>query len=216
METEELISRLAADARPVQRLRSPWARALLWLAIALPTVAAVIWGHADTAAILGDPRFVLEQVATFATALAAAIAAFASIVPGFDRRLLLLPLPPFALWLASVGYGCLQDWVQRGPDGLVIRPDWDCLPSATVIGIVPAVAMVFMLRKGAPLVPRLTLALGGLAVAAIANFGLQFFHFRDASIMVLVWHMGSVAVLSMLAGTFGRRVLGWRHAGPVP
>ena len=126
--------------------------------------------------------------------------------------MLLLPLPPLALWLASVGYGCLQDWAQHGPNGLTIRPDWDCLPSATIIGVVPAIAMVVMLRRGAPLLPRLTLTLGGLAVAAIANFGLQFFHFRDATIMVLVWHLGSVAVLSMLAGALGPRILGWRHA----
>lgn len=216
METHELISRLAADRRPVRRLRQPWVRALLWLAIALPPAAIAVWGHGDATAATGDPRFVLGQAATLATALAAALAAFASIVPGFDRRVLLLPVLPFAVWIASVGYGCLLDWVQHGPDGLVIRPDWDCLPPAALIGIVPAMAMVFMLRRGAPLAPRLTLALAGLAVAAIVNFGLQFFHARDASIMVLVWHLGSVAVLSMLAGSLGRRVLGWSHAGAVP
>jgi hypothetical protein len=125
---------------------------------------------------------------------------------------MLLPLAPLALWLASVGHGCLQDWLQSGPDGLALRPDWECLPSAAIVGIVPAVAMVAMLRRGAPLTPRLTLALGGLAVAAISNFGMQLFHFRDASIMVLFWHLGSVAVLSLLAAGLGRRILAWRHA----
>lgn len=215
METQDLITRLAADTGAVRRLRPPWVRALAWLAIALPYVAAVIWSKVNAAGAFGDPRFMLEQAAAFATALAATVAAFASIIPGFDRRVLLLPLPPLALWLASVGYGCLQDWVRHGPDGLTIRPDWDCLPSATIIGVVPAVAMVVMLRRGAPLLPRLTLTLGGLAVAALANFGLQFFHFRDASIMVLVWHVGSVAVLSMLAGSLGPLIVGSRHAGAV-
>jgi hypothetical protein len=211
METQDLITRLAADTRAVRRLNPPWVRTLLWLAIALPYVAAVVWGHADPTGIVQKPPFMIGQAAAFVTALAATAAAFASVVPGFDRRVLLLPVPPFALWLASAGYGCLQDWVQRGADGLAIRPDWECLPYAAVIGIVPAVAMVLMLRKGAPLFPRLTLALGGLAVAALANFGLQFFHLRDVSIMVLVWHVGSVAVLSALAGAFGRRILAWRH-----
>jgi hypothetical protein len=75
--------------------------------------------------------------------------------------------------------------------------------------------MVVMLRRGAPLYPRLTLTLGALAVAAIGNFGMQLFHFRDASIMVLFWHLGSVAVLSALAGWLGRHVLAWRHASVV-
>jgi hypothetical protein len=58
-----------------------------------------------------------------------------------------------------------------------------------------------------------TLLLGALAVAAIGNFGMQIFHFRDASIMVLVWHLGSVAVISTLAGLAGERLIGWRHRG---
>jgi hypothetical protein len=213
MDTDRLIDRLAADLKPVRSLSPPWARMALWLAVALPYVAAVVWSKVamvDPAAA-ADPRFVVEQTATFATALAAAFAAFRSAIPGFDRRVLLLPLVPLALWLASVGHGCLQDWLQVGADGLALRPDWDCLPMATVIGILPGVAIVAMLRRGAPLYPRLTLALAALAVASIANFGLQFAHARDASIMVLVWHLGAAGVLSALGGWFGGRLLGWRR-----
>lgn len=214
METEELIKRLATGTLAVRRLQPPWVRAVFWLTIALPYVAVVVRGKlmmVDPSQTLADPRFLIEQAATLATALTAAFAAFCSIVPGFDRRVLLLPLAPLALWIASVGHGCVQDWLRFGADGLAIRPDWDCLPSATIIGIVPAVAMVVMLRRGAPLCPRLTLVLGALAVAAIGNFGMQIFHFRDASIMMLFWHLGNVAVLSVLAGWLGDHVLGWRH-----
>lgn len=218
METAELIKRLAADTSMVHRLHRPWLRAMFWLAIALPYVVIVVRGKlmmVDPSQTLADPRFMIEQAATFATALTAAFAAFCSVIPGVDRRLLLLPLAPLALWFASVGQGCVQDWLQFGADGLAIRPDWDCLPSATIIGIVPAVAMVVMLRRGAPLHPRLTLMLGALAVAAIGNFGMQFFHFRDASIMMLFWHLGNVAVLSALAGWIAKYVLGWPHAKAV-
>ena len=76
-----------------------------------------------------------------------------------------------------------------------------------------AIAMVIMLRKGAPLFPRVTIALGALAVAALGNFGLRLFHVGDASIMVLFWHFGSVALLAVLAATIGRQVFHWRHAG---
>jgi len=214
MNTDEFIERLAADLRPVRPLRPPWLRAVVWLAIALSYVAAVVWTKlmmSDASQMLSDARFLFEQAATLATAFTAAIAAFRSVIPGFDRRILLLPLVPLGLWLGSVGLGCMQDWLRLGADGLTLRPDWDCLPSATIIGIVPAIAMVIMLRKGAALHPRLTLASGALAVAAAGNFGLQFFHFRDASIMILAWHLGAAAVLSALGGWFGERLLGWRH-----
>jgi hypothetical protein len=214
METDELIRRLTADARPVQRLRPAWARAGLWLALATPYVAAVVWSHLttlDLALPLSDTRFLVEQAATFLTAITAAVAAFRSIVPGFDRRILLLPVVPLLIWLGSVGQSCLDDWLRLGSAGLQIRPDWDCLPMASVIGIVPAIAILVMLRRGAPLYPRLTLVLAAVAVAAIGNFGLQIFHFSDASIMVLIWHVGSVLLLSVIAGALGDRLLAWRR-----
>jgi len=213
MDNDELIKRLAADLQPVRPLRPPWARSVLWMAIALPYVAAVAWNKlmmVDPAQVGADARFMIEQAATLATALTAAIAAFRSVIPGFDRRILLLPLAPLGVWLASVGQGCVQDWLRLGAEGLSIRPDWDCLPMAAIIGIVPGAAIVAMLRKGAPLRPRLTLALAALAVASVANFGLQFAHVRDASIMVLAWHLGAAAVLSALGGWLGERILGWR------
>jgi hypothetical protein len=218
MDTEDLIERLAADLEPVRPLWPPWARTVLWMGIALPYVAAVVWGKltmVDPVQVANDTRFMIEQAATLATALTAAIAAFRSAVPGFDMRVLLLPVVPLGLWLASVGHGCIQDWLQLGAEGLTIRPDWDCLPMATVIGIIPAAAIIVMLRRAAPLNPRLTLALAALSVASIANFGLQFAHTRDASIMVLVWHLGAAAVLTTLGGWLGQRVLGWKP-GPLP
>jgi hypothetical protein len=218
MDTDELIKRLVADLQPVRPLRPPWTRAVLWMAIALPYVAAVVWGKlmmVDASQVAADARFMIEQAATIATALTAAVAAFRSAIPGFDRRILLLPLAPLGLWLASVGQGCVQDWLRLGAVGLTIRPDWDCLPPATIIGMVPAIALVMMLRRGASLNPRLTLALAALAVASVANFGLQFAHARDASIMVLVWHLGAVAVLSALGGWLGELVLGRRSAHPL-
>jgi len=215
MDTDELIKRLAADLQPVRPLRPAWTRALLWMGIALPYVAAVAWNKlmmVDVVQVTADARFVVEQAATLATALTAANAAFRSAIPGFDRRFVLLPLAPLALWLGSVGHGCVQDWIRLGAEGLTIRPDWDCLPMTTIIGILPAVAIVAMLRKGLPPLPRLTLAMAALAVASIANFGLQFAHFRDASIMVLMWHLGAAAILAGVGSCLGGLVLGSRPA----
>jgi hypothetical protein len=213
MDTEEFIKRLTADLRPVRPLRPPGVRALLWLALSGSYVAAVIWTKlvmVDAAQVVADVRFVVEQVATLVTALTAAIAAFRSTVPGFDKRILMLPLVPLAFWLASVGHGCVQDWLRLGADGLRVRPDWDCVPMATIIGIIPSVAIVAMLRRGLAAHPRLTLTMAALAVASVANFGLQFAHFRDASIMVLTWHLGAAAVLSALGGLLGGQLLAWR------
>ena len=216
MDTNALIQELADSAVPVRRLPSPWARMLLWLALSVPILAAVIWlvmpSDINPVAAITDRRFLIEEAVLLVTALTAALAAFGSVVPGSDRRILLIPLLPFAVWLASLGEGCWRNWVALGTNGLTLRPDWDCLPPAILIGIVPSIAMVVMLRRGAPLIPRTSIALGALAVAALANLGLRVFHVGDASVMVLFWHLGGAAVLAGLAAFAGRRVLYWRHA----
>lgn len=216
MDTNQLMHRLAGQSPRVRRLTAPWRRAMLWLAIALPYVAAVIYFHSadgHPSAIAADPQFVIEQLAALATSVTAAIAAFCSVVPGYDRRILFAPTVPLAIWLLSLGEGCVRDWIRSGADGLELHADWNCLPPAAVIGIVPALAIVIMLRRGAPLYPRMSLALAALAVAALGNFGLRFYHIGDATIMILVWHFGSVILLSLAAGWIGRSILNWKSAG---
>ena len=215
MDTNALIQELANSAAPVQRLPAPWARMLIWLAISVPILATVIWllmPSDNPVATIADRRFLIEEAALLVTALTASLAAFGSVVPGYDRRIPLIPLLPLAAWLASLGEGCWRNWVALGANGLTLRADWDCLPPAILIGIVPSIAMVMMLRRGAPLIPRISIALGALAVAALANLGLRVFHVGDASVMVLFWHLGGAAVLAGLAGLAGPRVLYWRHA----
>ena len=215
MDTNALIQELANSAAPVQRLPAPWARMLIWLALSAPFLA-VIWlvmpSEINPVAAIADRRFLFEEAALLVTALTASLAAFGSVVPGYDRRILLIPLLPLAAWLASLGEGCWRNWVALGANGLTLRPDWDCLPPAILIGVVPSITMVVMLRRGAPLLPRVSIALGALAVAALANLGLRVFHVGDWSVMVLFWHLGGAAVLAGLAALAGRRVLYWRHA----
>jgi hypothetical protein len=220
VETSGLIRHLAAGAAPVHRLPPPWLRTAMWLAIALPYVCAVVVMKPEAIDFLGkiDARFALEQAAILATALTAAIAAFASVIPGHHRKIYLLPLVPLAVWLASLGEGCASDWLRFGADGLQVRPDWECAPPAIFIGIIPAVTIVVMLRRGAPLAPRVSVAFAALAVAALGNFGLRIFHIGDVSVMVLVWHFGGLALISVLAGRIGRHVLNWRFVieSPAP
>lgn len=217
MQTTDLIRHLSANVTPVRRLSPPWIQAMQWLLIALLSIAVVILlvsPRADLAFKLGEPAYLVEQAAAFATAVTAAIAAFCMVVPGHSRKLALLPVIPLAFWIGSLGLGCLQGWLEAGVDALRLKPDWICLPAIAMVGAVPALAMAAMLRRGAPVAPRMTIALGALAAAAIGDFGLRLFHMQDASLTVLVWQFGSVALLSAVAGWSGTRLLRWRHLRP--
>jgi hypothetical protein len=213
MDTERLIQTLVDTAKPIRPLPRPWVRSALWLAIAIPYMALVVYvmsPRADLMVKITEARYLFEQFAVLATGVAAAVAAFASTIPGYSRTVLLNPVLPLAAWLGALGQGCVSVWIQFGPNGLTLQPDWLCFPAIVLVGAIPAVAMVVMLRRGAPLMPCTTVALGGLAAAGLGNFGLRLFHPQDASLMVLFWQFGSVFILAALAGCVGRYVLNWR------
>jgi hypothetical protein len=213
MDTDRLIQTLVDTAQPVRPLSRPWMRCALWLAIAVPYVGLVVYvmsPRADLVIKMTEARFLIEQSAALATGIAAAIAAFATTIPGYSRKILLLPALPLAAWLGALGQGCVSAWIRSGPAELSLQPDWICFPAIVLVGAIPAVAMVVMLRRGAPLTPCTTVALGGLAAAGLGNFGLRLFHPQDASLMVLVWQFGSVFMLATLAGCMGRYILNWR------
>lgn len=214
LETNDLIRRLAMSADPIRRLPPPWLRTVQWLSIAAPAIAVVVLlmsPRSDLAEKFVEVRFLVEQAAALATAVAAAIAAYCLVIPGNSRKLALLPVPPLAMWLGSLGQGCLETWLRFGEDTRQFYPDWICFPSIVIVGAVPALTMAVMLRRGTPMAPRLTVALGALAAAAIGNFGLRLFHYQDASLMVLIWQFGSVALLTVLAGWNGKYILRWPH-----
>lgn len=214
METDRLIERLAESSGSIRPLARPWRRTAIWLAFATPYIALVVLvmsPRSDLMDKLVDTRFVVELLAALATGISAAYAAFATTIPGYDRRLVLLPALPLAIWIASLGQGCVATFEQTGSFGPGFRIDLFCFPAIVLVGMVPAVAIAFMLRRGAPLVPYLTAALGGLAAAGLGSFGLRLFHSQDASLMILVWQFGTVVLLTCLSGVFGRYLLNWRN-----
>jgi len=217
MNTDDLIARLARDIAPVHPLPSPVRRAAIWFAVALPPVALMVLAMSprpDLAERLQDGRYLLEQAAALATAVLAAVAAFSTGIPGHPKWVVFLPLVPLAAWLGSLGEGCWQMWLRLDSEGVHFHPDWICIPAIAMTAAVPGAAMAAMIRRGAPLMPRLTAALGALAAAALADVGLRLFHPQDASLMVLVWQFGTVALLTAMAGAAGRLVLRWPRVVP--
>ena len=209
--TVKVMGRLIDNLTPVKRLPSPSRRAAAWLALGIPYVALVVLvmsPRSNLVAKFSDAHFMIEQIAALITGLTAAVAAFGTIVPGYDRRIAWLPFTPLAVWLASLGEGCLQILAADGFRNFA--SDWFCLPAIVLVGTVPAITMAVMLRRGAPLTPKITTALGGLAAAGLGNFGLRLFHPQDSSLMILVWQMGSVLLLTFLCGVAGRFLLRWR------
>lgn len=211
METEQLVRELADDASPVDRLAHPAWRTTAWgmLSVAYMALVVFVLGiRPDIAAKLQDDRFVLEVAAASLTGLMAAAGAFCSGCPG---RPLWERFPPFVFllaWLWSLGEGCWQQGIQNGA-GLQFETDLTCLAAIVELGVMPAILMLVMIRRGAPLAPMSTTGLAILAATALAAAALRLSHPQDSSSVLLVWQFGTVVVLAGLGFLLGRYHLQW-------
>lgn len=204
----ELIDSLVADATPVRRLHRPVVRVVCWLLLAALMLALVALVHGvrpDLALKLRQPVFVTSVAAAIVTGVLAAAAAFIASVPGRSRGWLWLPVPSLAVWMGTIGYGCLTNWVEVGPEGIAPGETARCFATLVVVSTPLSIALTAMLRHVARLSPAPVAMCAGLAVAAMAATSLLLIHPLDASAMVLLWNLG-VALLFVTAGSlFGHR-----------
>ncbi len=217
METEQLVARLSADLAPVRRLPAPGVRLGWWLLASVPAAGAVAVGYGlrpDLAARFADPAFVVEFGAAALTGLVGAYAALCAGLPDQPGWKLWLPAAPMLLWLLTLGRQCLDVWLRIGPRGLAVTDDLMCLPAIALGGLVPALAIVVLLRRGGRFRSLHACFCGGIGAAALGAAALRLYHPQDAAVMVLVWQVGSVALLTLVAGPLGRLLLGTAERRP--
>ena len=217
--TPELIDTLGACATPVRRLRPPLIRAGLWLMFAAFLLGIIGVAHGlrpDIFQCVQQPRFVIAMLGALATGVLAAVASFRVSLPDTSRLWLLLPLPPLVLWVSAIGYGCLTDWVSVGPDGVHLGEALRCFATLVLTSVPLSIAMLVMLRYAARLRSTEASLIGGLAVAAITSFALSLFHDLDATMMILIWNLGTAAILATLSAVFGKYMFAWTAARLMP
>ena len=209
--TDDLIAQLAAEVRPVRPLRPPLLRALFWLAIAVLVIGIVVAAvgiRPDFMEEMGETHYQLEWAGALLTGVLSAIAAFHVSLPDRPRAWALLPLPGLAFWLFSIGYGCMTDWVRLGPQGFAFGTSFFCFRSILLISLPLSVALLVMLRLAGSVRPVATIASAMLAASALSACGVSMFHGDEATLMVLVWHGGAVALLVGLGTLLNRRLFG--------
>ena len=210
--TPDLIDALAANLAPVRRLRPPVTRAACWLLLAALVLAllAVSQGiRPDLAQRLREPTFILGMSGALLTGVLAAVAAFMLSLPDRSRFCLLLPAPALVLWLSTIGYQCLTNWVSLEPNGIHLGETAQCFATLVLTSLPLSLAMLVMLRYAAPLRPIAVTLTGSLAVAAISATALSLFHELDATVMILMWNLGTAALFVGLGGALGGKVFSW-------
>lgn len=207
-DTENLIGALSGDLRPVRRLDPPLARAGRFLAFAglcLLAIALVYGPKPSFFERLGEPMFLIPWLASILAGIAATVAVFHVAVPGTPRWIFWLPVPPVAVWLATLGVGCFEELLAHGTAHL--ETSWHCMQVIAQTSLPLGLILGWMLRRAAPLAPVATGALAALAVSAFASATLETFHSLQTATMILIWHATTVAAIAGIGAAWGKRAL---------
>jgi hypothetical protein len=196
---DHTIAQLIADARPVRRFGSPMRRSLAWLAAVLVLFALLVWGAGAgpvLAAEFQSATHAIEFLAALATGALALVAAFHLAMPDRAPRWVWLPIPTLALWVGTTLFACVEGSADASFRGF----GWHCFVFIVVVSLPLGVALVFALRRGAPLAPVRAGLVGGLAVASLAGALLHAFHPFDGGMGDTGMHaVAVVAVVSAFA-----------------
>lgn len=212
MDTNELISVLAADTRPpAAPISSIWWTAA-GIAISLAAVAffAMLGPRSDIATAAETPRFLFKFVVTITLAASAFGCACALSRPGKNWRKAIPYLAPAPALLAIAFIVELfllpsDTW----SDKLVGRNSAVCLTYITLIGIGPLVIFLRALRHGAPTSPALAGAVAGLLAGGIAATFYAAQCTDDSPLFVATWYTIAIAGLAILGAVCASRIARW-------
>lgn len=206
MTTDELIAALAGRAVPVRRLRAPAVRAAAWSAVALAAgaVGVVVFGaRSDIGARVAHADFAWTLVVALATSIAASLAALTLAVPGAERSPALRSLAVALVATWAVGLG-----VPATNEGTNVLDDthWPvCFLRVVLVGFVPAVLLVRMVRAAAPLRPVWTGLLSAGAAMAVGAMAVQIACPLDAASHALIGHFAPVVAAGGAGAIAGSR-----------
>ena len=208
----DLIAGLVADLQPVAPLvqRQGMALAMLGLATGAAGIIALFGlrpdlrgGQPDAAALISAGLFLVLALAS-----AWAVVDAARPYVGIRREgwgwtaLMAAVLPAAALGLMA------GNWLRGVPAGLTLN-GLNCILSGLGWGLLTAAALVWWLRRGAPLQPARMGLLTGVAAGAAGIFAMSLNCPHNDVVHIGIWH----GVTVILAGALGRlaipRLIAW-------
>jgi hypothetical protein len=213
MKTDELIETLGVTVERVEgrSFRNAFIVALIFgVAVAVCVMQAVL--GMSPSALRESRLWLLILIAAFVVGVVAAGSRFLlkAAYPGMSRRgptaLIVVLLAAF-LCAGLAGLLAAHPAARRA---MIFGPMWTvCLTCIPLFSIGPFIALVWVLRKGAPTKLRSTGAVAGLVAGAVGA-GACALHQPGVSLPFIgLWYAGPVLLCALLGALLGPRVLRW-------
>lgn len=200
---DALVTRLAADLRPVRRLWAPSVRLVLWLALAGAVVAGAgqLGLRRDLGAEFRQPLYILEIEGLLGGSIAAAGGALLAAVPGRQPRVLRYVALLLAVFVVTILGSELPSNIPSGRS--FITDGLPCVFYVAAYGALPWAALFTMTVRAAPLNGRTVGAYAGGAAFLVGAAAVRIACPVDDPAHVLVWHMPAIVLWTMLSAAVG-------------
>jgi hypothetical protein len=210
MKTDQLISSLVADRTPPK----PFGRRLT-----LSLLAGALISLGLFVVILGPRHDLAEALATWRFDFKIALMTFTLLLAfGFCRAVARPVAPPhpargLLLAVAAMGVALALELIVAPSDSwgrrLVGTNSMICLSAIPFFSLAPLVALLAILRSGAPSSPALAGAAAGLLAAACGATLYAFHCFDDSPLFVATWYSLAALPVVAIGAVAGHRLLRW-------
>jgi hypothetical protein len=207
--TDTLIDGLCGDLCAVKPLAHPLLRILPWafVSIVYASIVALVLGiRPDMANKMVDVAFLFEVgIMAFITVSAAIASAWLSVPDARGKEW--LPVIPLTLTGLFLFWSSIRFITEES--GLPHLHWSHCFQDGALIGMLPAAAIVFMMRKGATTRPHGMCFLNVLAVAGVAYITLRFTCVMDSVGHGGMIHIAPFILLAFAMGLLSRKIYKW-------
>lgn len=211
MDTNDLITSLSGDIKPVKPLPSFWMRfALLCGGTAVFISLGILLfadPHIATGGHIHTTGFIIENLLIIIAGLLACYAATALEVPDtYIRRRVIIPLlTGTMIWSGLIGYTCMQSGMDLWLSGAAIpEQNLQCLGHIHLLFVFPLVAVFIGLNRSAPVWRGYLGYAATLAITSFGAVGMRFFCADTLPLHLLLWHFLPVLALSVAGIFLGR------------
>ncbi|MBB1248327.1 NrsF family protein [Rhizobium sp. G21] len=211
MKTEDLIALMTKDAGSVKPLGGAFSG---WLALGAAGSAVLflltIGLRPDLAVMIATPRVAFKIVLTLLIAGAAILLARRMGEPGLSLK------PAFAL-IALAGVALVAGVATElaalprsaWATSLIGRNSRFCLVAIPTLSLLPLLALMLALRRGAPDRPAAAGGGAGLAAGAVATAIYAWHCPDDSPLFVASWYMLAMLIVTGVGAAIGARALKW-------
>ena len=210
-QTDDMIARLSVGAvqPPLRPMRLGWAMALSML-VPVALFLLVLGTRHDLGLAWSNPVVPFKTILPLLTCALSLMVLLRLIRPGARAGaaawVYAVPvLAALTLWVGAFALRAPQArFAEVGAFSLA-----ECLGSILLMSVIPVIAMLRLVQKGASTAPLLSAGLVGLTAASGVTTGYSLFCTRDNPLFFVTWYGVAILTVTLISAFAGRRMLRW-------